>query len=113
MPDDEVLAERGRLLLDQLDEFAGAADGHRLDPAPPDALDHLLRLRIVGPDHRRAIGRKQLVEQPHLGLEIGLHRRMVVEVVAAEVGERDGLQRHALGAVLVEPVRGRLIGDMG
>ena len=85
----------------------------RLDAAPANMLDDLGRLGIVGPDHRRPIRRKKLVEQPHLGFEIGVHRRVVVEMVAAEVGEGDGLQRHAFGAMLVKTVRRRLVGDMG
>ena len=40
-------------------------------PRASAARDHLVRLGIVGPDHRRAVRLDHLVEQPHLGLEIG------------------------------------------
>ena len=60
----------------------------------------------VGVDDGGAVLRQQLGEQAQLGGEIGLHVGMVVEVVAAEVGEGRRNQAHAVEAVLVEPVRG-------
>ena len=43
-------------------------------------------------------------EQPELGVEIGLDRRVVVEVVAAEIGEARRLDADAVEAALVEAV---------
>ena len=41
-------------------------------------------------------------EQPELGGEIGLDRRVVVHVVAAEIGEGGGLDADAVEPALVE-----------
>ena len=54
----------------------------------------------------------KLGEQAQLGGEIGLHARVIVEMVAAQIGEGRGLQLHAVEPVLVEPVRGGLEGEM-
>jgi hypothetical protein len=52
-----------------------------------------------------------LEEQPRLALAVGREARVIVEVVAAQVGEgRDGVT-HAVDAPLVERMRGHLHGD--
>ena len=56
--------------------------------------------------------RQQLGEQPQLGGEIGLDGRVIVEMIAAEVGEGGGLQPHAVEPVLVEAVRGGFEGQV-
>ena len=71
------------------------------------------RPRIVGPHHARAVVRYDLVEQPHLGGEIVLHRRVIIEVIAAEVGERPGHDLRPLVAELRQPVARCLISDVG
>jgi len=86
----QCLAQRGRTLLDQPDRFACAADAEHLMAATAGAFHDLARLGIIGPNHRRLAGWKKLVEQPHLGLEIAVHRFVIVEVIAAEVGEGSG-----------------------
>ncbi len=67
----------------------------------------------VGVDHRRRALGQELGEQPHLGGEIVLDHRMVVHVIAAEIGEGRRLQAHAVEAMLVEPVARRLQRGMG
>src|SRR5262249_13397952 len=47
-----------------------------------------------------------------LGGEIGLQRRVIVEMVAAEIGETAGRHAHAIEATLIEPVRGGFDGEM-
>ena len=74
--------------------------------------DHLVRLFGVGIDDRNSVGREQLGEEAQLGREIGLDRRVIVEMIAAEVGEGGGLQPDAVEPVLVEAVRGGLEGQM-
>src|SRR5256885_8794366 len=46
---------------------------------------HFAGLGIVGPDHGRLARGQKLLEQPHLGLEISLHRLVIIEMIAAEV----------------------------
>ena len=81
-------------------------------PAPRRGGDHLARVLGIGVDDGNAVGRQQLGEQAQLGGEIGLHARVIVEMVAAEIGEGGGLQPHAVQPVLVEAVRGGLEGQM-
>jgi hypothetical protein len=66
----------------------------------------------IGVDDGNAVGRQQLGKEPQLGRQIGLHARVVVEVVAAEIAEGGGPQAHAVEPVLVEAVRGGLQGQM-
>ena len=52
---------------------------------------------VIDVDHRRAAGEQQGGEQPRLGGEIAVHIRMVIEMVAAEIGEG--------GNMYVQPVK--------
>ena len=52
-------------------------------------------------------------KQPQLGGEIVLDRRMVVHVVAGEIGERARGEAHAVEPLLVEAVRRGLHGEVG
>ena len=75
--------------------------------------DHTRRDGAVGVDHgRRAFG-QQIAEQPQLGGEVILFRRVVIHVVARQVGEAGGGEPDAVEALLVEPVRGGLHRQMG
>ena len=67
---------------------------------------------MIGRDHRRAVRRDQIAEQPQLGGEVVRLVRMVVHVIAREIGEAAGGDAHAIEPELVEPVRGRLEGQM-
>ena len=79
----------------------------------PRRIDHLLRAVMIGGDHRGAIGRDQIAEQPQFGVEIMRDVGMVIHVVAREIGETAGGDAHAVEPVLVEPVRRGLEGEMG
>ena len=57
-------------------------------------------------DHAR--GPRSALEQPALGREVVLHRRVEVEVVLGEVGEDAAAKWIAVGAVQLERVRGDL-----
>ena len=59
--------------------------------------------RIVGVDHR--VLETRHVEQRPLGARIGIHVGVVVEVIAAEVGECGGVDVDRLDATLVECMR--------
>ena len=77
------------LVLDalELEEGALAPDGQHVETGALCRRDGRRRPRVVGEDDgRRALGQQRL-EQPHLGLVIVLDRRMIVHVVAAEIGE--------------------------
>src|SRR3546814_16697172 len=52
-------------------------------------------------DHRGAVGRQELREQAQLGGAVIRHRAVIVEMVAADIGEGGGPDAHA-----VEPVSG-------
>jgi len=60
-----------------------------------------------GPEELRSILKAdhQAFEQTQLGREISLNARMVVEMIAAQVGEGAGRYAHAIEPVLVEAVR--------
>src|SRR6185437_2248131 len=106
------LPQRSWSLVDKADHVAVSPHRHHPVAAPFRTLDHFLRLRIVGPDHGRPARLQKLVEQPHLRFEIGLHCLVIVEMVAAEVGERRRRQRNTLAAVLVEAVARCFVGDV-
>jgi hypothetical protein len=67
---------------------------------------------MIGGDHGRAPRRDEFAEQPELGREVMRDGRMVIHVVAREIGEAAGRHAHAVEAILVEPVRGGLEGKM-
>ena len=68
-------------------------------------IDHGLRTIMIGRDHRSAIRHHQIAEQPQLGGKIMRDVRMVVHVVAREIGETAGCYAHAVQPILIEPVR--------
>ncbi len=67
---------------------------------------------VIGSNHGRAARLDQLGEQPELGREIASQGRMIVEMVAAEIGEGAGRDTHAVESALIEPVRGGFDGEM-
>ena len=62
--------------------------------------------------HDGAIAHRRC-EQPRLGEEVLLHRRVVVEMILREVGEHRHRVPDAVDAVLIEPVRGDFHRDGG
>ena len=70
------------------------------------------RMLGIGVDDGGAARRQQLGEQAQLGGEVGFHGRVIVEVVAAEIGEGRRLQPDAVEPVLVEAVRGGFEGEV-
>src|SRR5262249_62181417 len=51
-------------------------------------------------------------EQAKLGREVGVDRSVVVEMVAAEIGEGGGAQGNAIEPALIEAVRGGFKGEV-
>ena len=60
---------------------------------------------MIGRDHRRPVRDDQIAKQPQLGGEIMRHVRMVIHVVAREIGETAGADAHPVQPVLIEAVR--------
>src|SRR6516225_2422554 len=60
----------------------------------------------VGVDHGWGPHWQQLGKEAQLGDEIGLHGRVVVQMIAAKVSESRSFQPYAVQAMLVEAVRG-------
>ena len=68
---------------------------------------------MISDDHRRAARLHQIAEQPELGGQIGFERRVIIEMVAADIGEGAGGDTHAVEPELIEAVRRRLQHQMG
>ena len=73
---------------------------------PPDQLESEL---VVAVDHR--VGQTRHFEQSRLGARISIHACVVVEVVAAQVGEHRGVDGDPLDSTLVDRVGRHLHGD--
>src|SRR5581483_11870011 len=88
------------------------ADGQQPQAALAGRIDHLLRAIVIGGNDRRAAGRNEIAKQPQLGIEIMRDIGMIIHVVAREIGEAGRRDAHAIEAILIESVRGRLEGEM-
>src|SRR5450759_1581628 len=64
--------------------------------------------RVAGIDDSHAIRFEPLIEESHFGLEVGLHRRVVVEMVLGEIGETCCVKSDTGQALLIEGVARRL-----
>ena len=98
--------------MSQPDRRPRLADRHQPKPALGGVRNSRVRPAIVCPDHGSALVSDNFVEQPHLGGEIILHGRMIIEMIAAEVGEGTRRNGDALIAILRQTVAGCLIGQM-
>ena len=90
------------------DRLAARADVNGRRPLARAAASTRLATSRVGVDHRARAGAAAVREQPQLGVEIVLERRVIVEMIARQIGEGGGGQAHAVEPLLVEPVRGGL-----
>src|ERR1700686_1219839 len=68
---------------------------------------------MVGGNHRRAALGDEIAEQPELGGKIMRNIRMVVHVVARQIGKTAGADAYAVEPILIKPVRRSLEGKMG
>jgi hypothetical protein len=85
-----------------------AALAHHAQIEPPRAGDVRQRPQRGGiqrraRDHRAAVA-QQLREQPQLRRPVAVHRAVIVQVVAGQVGERRDREAQAVQPALVEPV---------
>ncbi len=105
----ELLRKAVDISLDQANALACAVAlaADRDDPQVSRArrIDDGLRTIMIDGYHRRAIRRHQIAEQPQLGGKIMRDVRMVIHVVARQVGEAGGTDAHAIQPKLIEPVR--------
>jgi hypothetical protein len=60
---------------------------------------------MIGRDHRSTIGHDEIAKQPQLGGQIMRDVRMVIHVIARQVGESAGTDADAIQSILIEPVR--------
>ncbi len=97
----------------EADRLALHADRDGVEPARPRRRDHARSDGAVSVDDRRRPIRQKLQEQPELGGQIILDRRMIVHVVARQIGECGGGEPHAVQPLLVETMRGGLDREVG
>src|SRR5262249_41232338 len=90
--------------------LAAPADAHHGASAGARGGDYLGCRSDVGVDNGGSARRQQLGKEPQFGGEIGFHGGVIVEMIAAEIGEGRSFQPYAVEAVLVETVRGGLQG---
>ena len=90
----------------KLDVVAVLANRHDLEATLLGGFDHLPRIAIVNADHCGAARHNQVFEQPQLGGEIGFDGRMIVEMVARQIGEGAGSDTDTIEPMLIEAVRG-------
>ena len=106
MLDAQRLREPIDLAADEPDAGPLPPDRDDAQPPPRGRSDHPIRRRMVGRDHGGTVRCDDALEQDQLGGEISLLGRVVVHVVARQVGEATDRHAHAVDAVLIEPVRG-------
>ena len=90
--------------LDQPNALATLSD--REQPQTPllGRRQHGVGMLVIDIDHGGAARLDQVTEQSNLCGEIGLGCRMIVEMVAADIGEAPGRDPHAIEAALVKAV---------
>ena len=68
-------------------------------------LDHGLRAIMIGRDHRSAVRDDEIAKQPKFCAKIMRDVRMVIHVVARQIGEGARTDTHTIKPILIEPVR--------
>ena len=107
-----VEARPSRATAASADRLALRADGKDGQPALARGFDHARRDVAVGVDDRGRAVRQKLAEEAQLGGEIVLDRRVIVHVVAGQIGEGAGGETNAVEPLLVEAVRRGLHREM-
>ena len=104
------LPKLGRFSFREADRFALLTDSHYLQTARLGMVHHAGIPAAIARSHPHDCGRivsHNLVEEPHLGGEIVFHIRVVIEMIAAEIGEARSFDGHALVAELRETMARR------
>ena len=102
--DDQLLAKSITPAGKNSELSSAITDGEELQSSRPGNFLQLAGLGNIGVDHRRRAGWKQLAEEAHLGFEVVFESRVIVEVIAGDVGEGAGSDSHAVEPVLYQPV---------
>jgi hypothetical protein len=90
-------------------EIAGLLPkGNNFQFAAAAQLGQRREFRRIGVQHRKPAVAQDVGEKPALGGEIGVERAVIIQVIAAEIGEGGGLHPDAVEAELVEAVAGGL-----
>lgn len=108
MREREPLGEAVNRGLDQPDAVTLAAHRHELQPAFFRRRDHCVAVLVIDVDHRAATVDNERLEQPELGFKIGFDARVIIQMVAAQIGEARGRDADTVEPVLIEAVRRRL-----
>ncbi len=109
----EALAETILLGGDEPQRFACTTYGDQREPARLRKRRDLFASLGIHIDDGAGARRQQLAEQAELLVEIGLEARVIVEMVAGDVGEGAGGKPHAVDAALLEPMARRFERKMG
>src|SRR5262249_33432024 len=67
---------------------------------------------VVDRGHRRTTRLDPTLEQAQLGGKISAERRVIIEMIAPEIGEAAGAHVHAVETALIESMRGGFDGEM-
>ncbi len=89
----------------ELDIFALFADGERPPPCRANRRDDARCDLAVRVDNSGLAGPEQIAEQPQLGGEIFLLGRVIIHVIARQVGEAGRSRRHPVEPLLIQPMR--------
>ena len=59
---------------------------------------------MIDIDYSGAAGLDKISKQPELGFQISVEARMIIQMVARDIGEAGGFHPHAVEAMLIEAV---------
>ena len=101
----QVEPGRGRHHPEQLDVgILVRSEGQNPAAPPPGDFNQPFGFRDIKIERGRAARLQNALEQLSLGLVVRLHRAVIVEMVAAEIGERGGPNQDPIKPVLIKAV---------
>ena len=98
------LIEAGGAGFDKAQRRSCRASGQKLQSAQPHRRKKHIGIRPVGVDDGRRVVAEERLEEAKLSRSISLCRAVIVEMVAAEIGEAGGDQAHAVEPALIDAV---------
>ena len=101
----EFLAEAIARAVNQPNSFSFTPDRCDRKSARNGSSSDGLRVIVIDVDDRGCAVRQQFVEQPQLGGKIGFEIRMIVEMVARDIGESRRRNAQSIEPILIEPMR--------
>ncbi len=87
-------------------------DSHDREAARLGRVHHGVGAIVIGIDHGRRARFEQHLEQPQLGFEIGVEARMIIEMIAGDIGEAAGRDAQTVEPRLIEAMRRGFDGEM-